>query len=549
MPKLSEPEREGDGPKQHVLNFTAFMMELLNRVHQVADDGDTFWEDRKRLLESDLTRLRQHWSELPPLPRSGLPAATLSAVAQHHVDVQLVLMILYCQILRTISRKTTISRRLQILRKSAAQTYYRDLLGSLRSTIDIFDYAYKLDARGTASSWPRCFGLFCAVLMLGIAKLRQDGDVDTDKERLETGLKIFRDLADTAGISGLAQSAAELLSGVLQGIEQLGQKASGAIGAASAPSAPVEGADTDIANVSPPSAPRLSPPARGERSGAPSLKRSKKSSLAEVPRRRKRARTGAGPVAFDLPQQTPTWAVGQDHSYPPAMSFDGAKSTPPQEPSASQGFETQPFPPSAASSFTEQAGYFEAELLPSHPDNMEEYHPGHHWVHPPMVYAPPLYDDWWQYQFQSGGNAALDGNLQPMSYNIHPPLALPPSTWTLENPSNYNGQVFGRDQQAEGLARRQSMPQLRILSPASDQHQQNRSLPPSRRPSQVEIETMAAKAAHNPAETPSSQSHYYEGTMTNEGLIEYHQTHIQSANLVTTGPYTGDGHGQHWGWA
>ncbi|KIW69863.1 hypothetical protein, variant [Phialophora macrospora] len=543
MPMDLEPQLGGEGPKQNALDLTAYMMELLNHVPQNEEDGPTFWEDRETLLESELARLQQHRSGLPSLPRSGLPAATLSAVAQHHVDVQLVLMVLYCQILRSTSRGMSLSRRLQDLRKPAARSYYEDLLGSLRSTVEIFDYAYGLDATGTASNWPRCFGLFCAVSMLGIAKLRRESDLDSDKERIEMGSRIFKDLANTTQTSGLARSAAESLDKILKDIDELGQQPSGAT-ATFTGSAPLDIAGTDISNVLQPSAPRTSRSARRVGSGTPALKRGKRPHSGEDDRRRKRVKSGEQPGASESSLQTPTWPVGQVDPYPQALSFDRAAPAPPQEPAASQGVEGQPFPQSGASSFTGQPGFFGTEYVPSHPDNLGEYHPSYHWVHPPMVYAPPLYDDWWQFQFQSEGNMALDGSVQPMFYDLHPPLALPADTWTLETPAPYDGRVFGSEQQGgDGQTRRQSASRSRIPSPASDQPQL------SRRSSQMMIETTVMKAAHNPAEEQSSHGHYYDGTMANEGSMEHLQDQVAIPDMVTTGPLRADGQGQRWAWA
>jgi hypothetical protein len=383
--------------------------------------------------------------------------------------------------------------------------------------------------------------------MLGIAKLRRESDLDSDKERIEMGSRIFKDLANTAQLSRFARSAAESLDKILKDIDELGQQPRGATGAFPASDLP-DIAATDIANVSQLSASRMSQHARRVKGVTPALKRGKRSHVGEGGRRRKRIKTDVGPEASELPLQSPAWPVGQVDPYPQTLSFDSATSAPPQEPPASQGVESQPFPQSGASSFTGQTGFFETQYVPGHSDNLGEYHPGYHWVHPPMVYAPPLYDDWWQFQFQSEGNIALDGNVQPMFYDLHPPLALPAGAWTMETPAPYDGRVFRSEQQGDGQTRRQSPPRSRIPSPASDQSQQNRR-PSSRRPSQMTTETTLMKAAHSTAEEQSGHSHYYDGAMTNEGIMEHPQNHAAITGMATTGLLRGDGQGQHWLWA
>src|ERR1700742_236574 len=99
-PSPGEAQYEGKGSTKDALDFTEYMVEFLNHVYQNQDDSLTFWEDRRKTLHSQLTRLQQHHSKLPTLPQRGVPDPMSSALAQHQVDVELVLVVLYCQIIR-----------------------------------------------------------------------------------------------------------------------------------------------------------------------------------------------------------------------------------------------------------------------------------------------------------------------------------------------------------------------------------------------------------------------------------------------------------------
>ncbi|KAJ9605735.1 hypothetical protein H2200_009584 [Cladophialophora chaetospira] len=604
-PDLPESTAQEDNNARDVLDFTEYMIEFLNHVHQDSNDRYSHWEDRTTMLQSELNRLIAIQSSLQDLPLTTPPDATESSRAQHRVDVHLVLMVLYCQILRSTSSENTRSGRIRNARKSAAKTQYRELLKSLRAALDIFDYSFKLDPSQAALSWPRCFGILCAASMLGIARLRQDVDVDTDSERIQRALDTFVDLANAGQVPAVAQLAVETLPEVLDGIKALEQQSSGSKGAVPMPR---EGM-TAHENALPPSVPRASKSAQKIKSEAPSLKRRDTSNLEENTRVGKRTRHDIEPRVYENHFRDPTWP---DLAYSQAMSAENATTAPKQEPSASQTFVEQPSSLSAATSFNEQMEYYEAGYVPTHPDSFVEYHPDSQWVHPPQVYFPPLYDDWLQSQFQSHENITPDGNPQQGFFD--PALGLSHQLDTSMHhqaylqrqqmsPTNNQGMMmsaagrlptatttivghppsdFQPTQISRSRVRQQGKPEQVLSSPGDGKPQmegvpdaaqdRRRSLadirqqqmetwgaqvPPNYHAHSVSVDAQHSEPRHirRSPQQPIAfdlQAHVpYNVTMTDEGVLEYnqhlqyHQEQHHIPTTVTTGPFTGN---QHWGW-
>jgi hypothetical protein len=330
-------------------------------------------------------------------------------------------MVLYCQLLRSTIPGEEESGRLQNQCNSTTKSYYKELLTSLRTIIDVFDYSYKMDPTITASSWPHCFGAFCAASMLGIARLQQEVDVSTDKDRIETALRIFVALADAGQASGIAQPATEGLAGILQGIAELEEQPdSSTRGPAAPPVLSEEATTSDDFSLS--SGFRGSRPAPEIHTDGPTLKQSDTSSLQGDTRSGKRMRFSPELAADESPEEASTRRRDQHHQYMQAISFDNLCNVPLGELAASEAFEQQPYLHNAATSFSDQMELYDAGYTSTHFNNVDDCHPGDAWVYPPMAYAPPLYDGWWQSQFQSSENITsgyyLAANLLPSTVGI-----------------------------------------------------------------------------------------------------------------------------------
>jgi nitrous oxide reductase accessory protein NosL len=382
--------------KKGTIDFTDSMVDLLNSIQQAAiDRRPGIGEEKRAVLQSCLTRLQDLQSRLPSLPQSGLAESMLSCYAQQQVDIQSAMMVIYCQLLRSKMADNTKAGRLRNQRDPATKGFYKRFLECLRTIIDIFDYSYKLDSISTASSWPRCFGVYCAALMLGIARLRQETDVETDNDRLRTAIDIFAALAETGQASGVAALAADSLQDILDAIGELEQAF-----ASNTAEMPVPGEQDTSHHVAEKAAetsgPQTSRHGLPLQASVPSVKRTNASSLDEETRGAKRAKIETETTNYNH-TSTSSWEGGQ---YPQAMSYDQSTNPPLQTPPMSQPFEQQPYSSSTAVSFSEPFEFYEGGYVASHA-GLDEYHPGNHWLHPPLVYFPPLYDSVFQAQFQS----------------------------------------------------------------------------------------------------------------------------------------------------
>ena len=442
--KFPRPEPQGtlhdkEGVDQDIIKFSEYMSQFLNHVHQDPNDRHSVWEDKRGMLHSELTRLLKIESDLPALPSSGAPDTIVGSMARHRIDVNLVLIVLYTQILRTSSPESTTSGRHRNLRKSTQKASYKALLKSLRATTDVFDYSYELDRANAASSWPRCFGVFCATSMLGIAGLQQQADMESDSNRIRRALRIFSDLAKEGQAPGIAKLATESLTKILDGIVEREQQAS-----SSTEARPTESMN-DVGFESQPPVRRANKPAPMIKTEVPSLKRSNTSNLEGDARSGKRVRSNAETTAYRDSLQTPSW---QEHAYSQVMVFD-ASSAQSQEPISSQGLE-QVFPTSASTSFNEQTDFYEAEYVPNHPNNFVDWHPAYGWVHPPERYEPPMYDGKLQAQLQPYENMTSGSNVQQSTY---PELPL----------------SVGQFQQLENAMQHQNFATMQRISPTHGQ--------------------------------------------------------------------------------
>lgn len=414
-----EKDLRQDDLRQNVLDFSQYMIEVLGDIHNDKAEAQTGPKEKRMTLESALSQLRDLQSRLPLLPQNGVADVPLwTSIAEHQLEVQLFLMVLYCQILRsasseqtrTTSEKQTPPSKAQKIRhprKSSSKSYYKDhykeMLKCVRTITDIFDYIHtQLNCKST-SSWPRCFGVSCAATILGIARLRQEVDLDTDSARVKQTLEVFQKLAKHSQGSGITPMAINSLDGILKGIRQLESQPKSGTETCPAPGVcdtPAKaGDDRQVAATRERQTNKVDVDTRA-------FKRQTTATYDGELRQDKRPRFSTVPTGYEeaVPPNPPAWQPAQEHPYAQAMtSFNDMSGASFPESSAPNSFDQQSFPPSASNSFNanDQMEYTGVGYGPAHPENGTPIYP-HYWWHPPLVYP-----------------------------EIHPPMALP----TIPNPA------------------------------------------------------------------------------------------------------------------
>ncbi|KIW30771.1 uncharacterized protein PV07_02473 [Cladophialophora immunda] len=401
--------------QENVYDFSQYMIEVLDRFNRGKNDPQMMSsQERESMLEADLSRLYQLQSKLPPIPQNGASDTSLSiAITQHHIDVQLMLMVLHCQMLRSMRNQHT----------SAKRAKYRELLKCSRMVTEMFDSIHSLDPTETASSWPRCFGVFCAAVMLGIATIRQEVGVSIGSKRVERTLGIFKDLAKAGQASGVAELAKKSLDLVVERIRELEHPPTSATGLTIGPT--VTCPTTPTGEVTPPAAPLTDLSAKVRRNVA-GLKRRRRPSLEGKLGANKRQMFEFKDIApCNLEQRRASWHPGTEHHYAQAMAaFHDPSASNAQNRPESQSFQDKCPPLAVSTSFAapdqramSSVGFGSAPL-----EHFHEFQAAHHWVHPPMMYHPPMYDDWWQAQFTPYDTMTPDHSRQAF---FESPLGLP----------------------------------------------------------------------------------------------------------------------------
>ncbi|OAL18441.1 hypothetical protein AYO22_10637 [Fonsecaea multimorphosa] len=389
-PSPTASRQEEQDLQENVYDFSQYMIEVLDRFNRGKNDPQMMSsQERETMLEADLTQLYQLQSKLPPIPQNSSADVSLSiAITQHHIDVQLMLMVLHCQILRSMRNQHT----------SAKRAKYRELLKCSRMITEMFDSIHGLDPTKTASSWPRCFGVFCAAVMLGIATIRQEVGVSIGSKRVERTLGIFKDLAKAGQASGITELATKSLDLVVERIRELEHPPTTTTGLTAGVT--VTCPTTPTGDVTPPAAPLTDLTAKLKRNVA-SLKRRRRPSFEGKFSAHKRQMLEFKDIApSNLEQRRASWHPGTENHYAQAMAafHDPSGQNRLDQPS----FQPDKCPlPAVSASFSagdqramSSVGYGSSQL-----EHFHEFQAAHHWVHPPMMYHPPMYDDWWQAQF------------------------------------------------------------------------------------------------------------------------------------------------------
>ncbi|KIX08055.1 uncharacterized protein Z518_02710 [Rhinocladiella mackenziei CBS 650.93] len=430
-PAVDASRREVKELHHNIMDFSQYLVEALGEMtsdrSEIGTEGErppletipgqinSDQPAKRSTLETYLSRLQRLQSKLPHLPRNGMAEISLWIdIAEHQLEVQLFSMVLNCQLSRwtppepaqpIIERYTPSAPELGTpgnLPKPSCKNYLNETLQSGRSIIDTFDYIHSLDPSKSTSSWPRCFGVFCAAVILGMGRLGRKVDLETDSTRIERMLQIFQKLSKRSPGSRMPQMAVKILGDILEGIKVLdglpGSRTdfciTSAVGETSSVTRP---RPKDKVETTDPG-PRVL------------LKRPKTSTYEEdigAPKRQRYSEIQSG-YDTSLPENASPWQTSHEQQYTQHISaFREMPPAPFHESSSQDSFAPPPpsqqqlaFPPGASTSFnaSEQLEYTNVGFPSSHPDNSSEIFSVPWWVHPPMMFHPPMYHDGWQGQ-------------------------------------------------------------------------------------------------------------------------------------------------------
>jgi len=436
-PSLRALKSEERTLRENVQDFSSFALEIMEYINSNKAEDERSSRLRSQRLEDALRALQEHQTRLPPLQQENLTDTTLwTAIADHQFEVQLFEVALQCRMaglsLLEQSQNTTEVQetsakagRPRLPRRVTAREIPRDLLQSVRQVVDVFEYIYHLDPTNTASSWLRCFGLYCAAVILAISLLRGENDVQEDGFRVERALKIFQDFSGPSrppiallAVSSLTELVTEIKSDDRQN-EDSGADADSEF----------EDSERPVSNQ-PSTATRVEAgeqPVHLEAGEPPSLKRPNPSSFQDQHRPEKRSRYDEMQTSFDSTTHgsLATWQARpeqahQPYSQPMAPYGDLAAASF-HEPRTQGSFEQHSFPTSAASSFNvnDRSEYSNMDYPSAHPDDPAGQLPYLSWFHPPMWFHPPLWDKSWESPGVAFGTMSHDATSDPY-YGQHP---------------------------------------------------------------------------------------------------------------------------------
>ncbi|KAK5228666.1 hypothetical protein LTR72_002551 [Exophiala xenobiotica] len=434
-PSLRPLKSEEKTLRENVQDFSSFALEIMEHINTNTADDETSSRLISRRLEDALRILQEHKTRLPPLQQENLTDSTLwTAIADHQFEVQLFEMALHCRMARLslpeqsqdtpeVQDTSGKAGRPRLPRKVTPRDIPKDLLQSVRQVVDVFEYIYHLEPMNTASSWLRCFGLYCAAVILAISLLRGENDVQEDVSRVERALKIFHDFS-TSSRPSIALLAVPTLTGLITEMKSDNRQTedSGAE------------ADSEFEDSERPVSNRPSTATPVEAGGqpvhldageTPSLKRPNPSSFQDQHRPKKRSRYDEMQTSFDSTRHgtLATWRARpaqahQPYSQPMAAYGDMAAASF-HEPQTQGSFEQHSFPTSAASSFNanDHPEYPNLDYPSAHPEDSQLSYLT--WFHPPMWFHPPLWDKSWESPGVSFGIMSHDGTSDPY-YGQHP---------------------------------------------------------------------------------------------------------------------------------
>lgn len=207
-----------------MLDFSHYMAETLGEIYYERTKAKIVPPVSQTQLERAVAKLHPLQSKHPILPQNRpADAALCISIAQHQLEVQLFFMVLYCHILRATSSETSWSVTEEQLppMKAAVKNHHKEMLTCVRAIADTFDYIHSLNPSRSMSCLPHCFGVYCAAVILGVAQLRREVDLDTDIVRIERALKAIQSLPATSENPDIAKAAICSLKKILRGIREL----------------------------------------------------------------------------------------------------------------------------------------------------------------------------------------------------------------------------------------------------------------------------------------------------------------------------------------
>ncbi|KAI1620474.1 hypothetical protein EDD37DRAFT_653542 [Exophiala viscosa] len=405
-PSLKGVQAEERTLRQNLQEFSSLALKILEYNTSKTSEDEGSFEDRLEASKLHLKWLQEHKTKLPALQQEHLTDIPLwTAIADHQFEVQLLEVLLHCAMARTVfseqgldvNEKSTKGGRPRLPRKPNSKSTPRDLLQSVRQVTDIFDYIYDLDPAKATSSWPRCFGLYCASLILGISRLRRENEVEADIARVERVLTIFQDTATSSSRSTIAPLAVSTLSEILAAIKEneTPRNTNNQI------KDEAELRETSMKRVES-QQPAPLPNNLGdattpvESGGLSKAKRSNPSAFQDESRPEKRPRYNEVQAAPDVSSQVHPhhWQQGPGQPYAQSIAeYSNMGSASFHDPSTQGSFDQHSFTTSATASFNaeDQNQYQNAGYPSSHPHYPQvERVPTTH-VGPPLVWYPPLY--------------------------------------------------------------------------------------------------------------------------------------------------------------
>ncbi|KAK4943371.1 hypothetical protein LTR10_017045 [Elasticomyces elasticus] len=405
-PSLKGLQAEERSLRQNLQDFSSLALKILEYNTSKAHDAESSFEDRIEASKLHLKWLQEHKAKLPALQQEHLTDIPLwTAIADHQFEVQLLEVLLHCAMARTIfaeqgldiNEKANKGGRPRLPRKPSSKFTPRDLLQAVRQVTDIFDYIFDLDPAKATSSWPRCFGLYCASVILGISRLRRENEVEADIARVERVLTIFQDNATGSSRSTIAPLAISTLSEILAAIKDNETPRNGSNQVKDEP----EFHDTSMKTVDSQKPTTLSNDFGDvttpiENGGLSKAKRSNPSAFQDESRPEKRPRYSEVQAAPDTASHAHPhhWQSGPGQPYAHSMAeYSDMGSASFHDSSIPGSFDQHSFTTSAATSFNAdvQNQYANAGYPPGQPSYSqgERVAPTH--VGPPLVWYPPLY--------------------------------------------------------------------------------------------------------------------------------------------------------------
>jgi hypothetical protein len=445
-PSLKGLKAEEKKLRRNLQEFSSLALKILDYNTSKTSEPEDALDDRLEASRLHLKWLQEHKAKLPPLQQEHLTDIPLwTAIADHQFEVQLLEVLIHCAMARTVfleqsrdvDEEPANGGKPRLARKSNSKSTPRDLLQSVRQVTDIFDYIYELDPAKATSAWPRCFGLYCASVILGISRLRGENEVEADVARVERVLTIFQDTAASSSRSTIAPLAVSTLSEILATIKEhesprnTSNHVKDEVESHDASTKAVVGDQQSTTLSTNPS--KVKTPV--ETGVVTKAKRSHTSALKDEFRPEKRPRYEVpAPPDVSSQVQPQSWQAGLGPSYAQSMT-EYSDMTPQSfvDQSTQESFSQHSFT-SATASFSGdgQSPYPNTGYPPVH----SQYAPGERVPHPhlgpPLVFYPPLYPpSWW------------DSNLGPVD------IGTMPYGWFQQKTTGfYNGPVPWPDQRA-----------------------------------------------------------------------------------------------------